>query len=202
MKKLDNIQDLIKFSVDLTPSTFAIFKDRVEIFVESNIKNERKRDEYLEQLKRISIKQWVYYSSYPWINEEEATQNNREASNKWFHRWIENMTRFLLKLKWFLESDLNKVEKIKWNPVISAGTHIQAWGDVIIWDYNKNNINELEKFVELLNTWNHPSKTEIFELLEEFKETNNRSKLVDIFDLLGNSASAWSLLIALSTLIR
>jgi hypothetical protein len=55
MKKLDNIPDLMHFCVNLSPSTFEIFKNRVEIFVESSIKNEIKKDKYLKELEGISI---------------------------------------------------------------------------------------------------------------------------------------------------
>ena len=135
MKK---IEDFIKFSVDLDYATFDIFKDQLEIFIKSKIKNQSERKEYLTKLDGISIEQWVYYSSIPWVNEEEALINNREAKEKWLRWWVEKMLRFVLKLKGFLESDLNKEQKEKIKPVVSAWTHIQAWWDIIIWNHNKN----------------------------------------------------------------
>jgi len=202
MWKLNEIQELIRFAVDLAPATFDIFKDRVEIFVESNIKNERKRSEYLKQLEWISIEQGVYYSSYPGINEEEAAQNNREAADRWFQKWMESMTRFLLKLKWFLESDLNVIENNKEQSFISSWTHIQAGWDIIIWDNNKNTVNEIDKLVELIGQSNLTNKEEVTSMIQEFRDTNDRSKLVDVFSILWNGASINSMIIALSNLLK
>ena len=88
MKK---IEDFIKFSVDLEYTTFDIFKDQLEIFIKSKIKNQAEKEEYLNKLDNISIEQWVYYSSFPWINEEEALINNREAKERGFSKWVEKM---------------------------------------------------------------------------------------------------------------
>jgi hypothetical protein len=54
MKK---IEDFIKFSVDLDYATFDIFKDQLEIFIKSKIKNQSERKEYLTKLDGISIEQ-------------------------------------------------------------------------------------------------------------------------------------------------
>lgn len=197
-----NIDELIKFSVDLTPATFNLFKDRLEIFVESKIKYQRKRDEYLEELKNISIEQWVYYSSYPWINDREAARNNREAKERAFTNWTEEMLRFLLKIKWFLESDLNKEQKEEIKPFISSWTHIHAWWDIIFWNNNKNTINEIDKFLDLIDKSDLDKKSEITELIKEFKKSNDKSKLVDVFSILWNWASINSMIIALSSLIN
>lgn len=197
-----NIEELIKFSVDLNPATFDIFKDRVEIFVESKIVNNKKRDEYLEQLKHISIEQWLYYSSYPWINEEEAYENNKEAKERGFKDWKEEMLRFLLKVKGFLESWLNKKQKEDKKSIITAWHHIHAWWDIIIWNNNKNVINEIDKILDLISRSNLEEKSKITELLEEFKKTNDKTKLVDVFSILWSWASINSMIIALGSLIN
>ncbi len=202
MKKLDNIPDLMHFCVNLSPSTFEIFKNRVEIFVESSIKNEIKKDKYLKELEGISIDTWVYFASYPWDNEGEAQRNNREAEDRAFKEWTNSMAIFLLKIKGFLDSNLNKKEKTKSDSSTNKGAYYRAWGDIIIWDNNKNTINEIDKLIELLNKSWGENKTEIMLLLEEFKQTQDKNKLIDVFSILWNGASINSMIIALSNLLN
>jgi len=54
MKK---IEDFVRFSVDLDYATFDIFKDQLEIFIKSKIKNQSEKEEYLNKLSDISIEQ-------------------------------------------------------------------------------------------------------------------------------------------------
>lgn len=92
----------------------------------------------------------------------------------------------------------------EWNEkkyYISAWTHIQAWWDIIIWDNNKNTINEIEKIIELIEKTDIQNKEEIKKLFNDFKLTQDRSKLVDIFSILWNGASINSMLVALSSLL-
>ena len=103
---MKTIEDFVEFSVDLNYATFDLFKDQLEIFIKSKIKNQSEKEEYLTKLYNISIEQWVYYSSIPWID-EDAEENNRKAKKEWLSRWLEEMVRFVIKLKGFLESDLN-----------------------------------------------------------------------------------------------
>ncbi|MFK7780034.1 MAG: hypothetical protein QM490_02705 [Candidatus Gracilibacteria bacterium] len=104
----------------------------------------------------------------------------------------------MIKLKVQKEGD----ELEEKNHFISAGTHIQAGGDIIIGDNNKNITNEVDKLVDLINKGTIDNKEEIKELLEEFKKTNDKSKLVDAFSILGSGASISSMIIALSNLIN
>ena len=104
------------------------------------------------------------------------------------------MTKLEVEKEWYEEK--NSI------PFISAWTHIQAWWDIIIWDYNKNTINEIDEIIKILDKKDIENKEEIKKLLEEYKKTKDRSKLVDIFSILWSSASINSMLIALNNLIN
>lgn len=115
---MKNIKDLIKTLVNIQPCISGIFKDHVEIFVESKIKDSKKREKYLKELEKISL-------------EEDE--------------WKEEMLRFLFKVKAFLSSGMNKKQKWEMKPAISAWTHIHAWWDIIVWNNNKNIFSNLSK---------------------------------------------------------
>jgi hypothetical protein len=97
---------------------------------------------------------------------------------------------------------LNKKEKTKSDSSTNKGAYYRAWGDIIIWDNNKNTINEIDKLIELLNKSWGENKTEIMLLLEEFKQTQDKNKLIDVFSILWNGASINSMIIALSNLLN
>lgn len=154
MKK---IEDFVRFSVDLDYATFDIFKDQLEIFIKSKIKNQSEKEEYLNKLSDISIEQWVFYSGYPWIDEDEALENNRESKEIAFREWTEKMVKFVLKLKWFLESDLNND---KWNKI----------SDNLLKNINPDIYSHIEK---LYNDWHYANAVE-----ESYKIT--RRKLFEL----------------------
>lgn len=104
----------------------------------------------------------------------------------------------ITKLEAFKDWEENLISQ----PYISAWTYIQAWWDIIVWNNNKNITNEIDKFIELLNKNNIDKKDEIIKLLEEYRKTQDKNKIVDIFSILWNWASISSMIIALSTLIK
>lgn len=97
------------------------------------------------------------------------------------------------------KEEFNHLFKIEVNNISDVTNSI-----ISIWNNNKveNINNEIEKFIDVINKKNIDKKDEIKLLLEEFKNNNNKSNLIDIFSILWNWASINSMIIALSTLIK
>ncbi|MDP2090971.1 MAG: hypothetical protein Q8K30_05245 [Candidatus Gracilibacteria bacterium] len=196
-----DFKQLMEFAVNTTITDFFLVKNQAEIFIESNVKNKAKREKFLNELEGITMDQGIYYRGTLGGNDSKVIENNRIAQKKGQERGSEELTRLLLKIKQFLNSDLNMEEKES-KKLFSGFTNVKAGGDIIIGDNNKNIINDIEKLLELINKSGLDKKSEIIALLDEFKKSNDKNKLVDIFSILGNGASISSLIVALSGLVN
>ncbi|NVP17559.1 hypothetical protein HUU51_02470 [Candidatus Gracilibacteria bacterium] len=87
--------------------------------------------------------------------------------------------------------EVNNVSDIN-NSVISIGNNNKI----------ENINNEIDKILEIIEKNNLDRKDDIKALLNEFKSTNDKNKLVDVFSILGSGASINSMIIALSSLIN
>ena len=147
---------------------------------------------YIKELQGISFSPMVF----------PANERYRTSSwNWWKNSYLNTLKTIIDELELDIWEPIINNKKENDNSLISNWTHIQAWWDVIIWDNNKKTINEIDKLLGLLNKWNIDNKVEIKELLEEFKKTKDKSKLVDVFSVLWSWASINSMIIALSSLI-
>lgn len=198
------IEDLIEKTKFLTENNFELIKDSVDTFILANIENRDKRKKYLDELSSISIEQSVYYRSIPWINDFEANVNNLKAKQDWFNRWKNELINLLEKIKFFLESNINyKVEEKKESKNIVINTLNNHWNFALEnnWTQNIQNINnEIDKIIKLLETKNFSNKDELKNLLEEFKETQDKSKLEKVVTNLASVSWIWSLITSIIAL--
>ncbi len=179
-----------------------IVKDEIETFILTHIKNKTKQELYIKELKWISFSASVYVMEDDYFNPWWKEQN-KQAEIQWFNRWRNELNNLLIKIETFLNSEINIEEKNNDSiPLISAWLNISAWWDIIIWSNNKNIINEIDDFLKIIEEKNIDNKEEIKSLLEEFKDTKDKNKLVNIFSILWNWASIGSMIIALSNLIK
>lgn len=158
-------------------------------------------------------KSWNFSMCYDLkdINQNDLQELLRTPSkNKYLVKWWNSTNAWYLTVKltstwiryrenWFKFD--KELEENK-SHYISAWTHIQAWWDIIIWNNNKNIINEIDKLLEVIEKSHIDNKEGIKALLIEFQKTQDKTKLVDVFSILWSWASINSMIIALSTLIK
>lgn len=181
-----------------------IIKEEIDIFINTYIKNEYKRNNYIEELKYSS------FNSYSTELENEYfnpwwTERNRQSEIRWFNNWKKELNDLLVKIELFLQSNINIEEKKTKAPNININTLNNHWNFALqnnwIQDLSIIN-NEIEKFLELIEKNDINNKEEIKNLLNEFQKTNDKGKIVDIFSILWNWASINSMIIALNSLIN
>lgn len=181
-----------------------IIKEEIYIFINTYIKNEYKRNNYIEELKYSS------FNSYSTELENEYfnpwwTERNRQSEIRWFNNWKKELNDLLVKIELFLQSNINIEEKKTKTPNININTLNNHWNFALqnnwIQDLSIIN-NEIEKFLELIEKNDINNKEEIKNLLNEFQKTNDKGKIVDIFSILWNWASINSMIIALNSLIN
>lgn len=181
-----------------------IIKEEIDIFINTYIKNEYKRNNYIEELKYSS------FNSYSTELENEYfnpwwTERNRQSEIRWFNNWKKELNDLLVKIELFLQSNINIEEKKTKTPNININTLNNHWNFALqnnwIQDLSIIN-NEIEKFLELIEKNDINNKEEIKNLLNEFQKTNDKGKIVDIFSILWNWASINSMIIALNSLIN
>lgn len=188
------INNISKINID-------VVKDEIETFILTSIKNKIKQESYIKELKWISFSTSIFVMEDDYFNPWWKEQN-RQAETQWFNIWRRELNNLLIKIETFLNSEINIEENNNSTPLIPAWMNIHAWWDIIIWNNNKNIINEIDDFLKLIEEKNINKKEEIKSLLEEFKDTKDKNKLVNIFSILWNWASIGSMIIALSNLIK
>lgn len=97
------------------------------------------------------------------------------------------------------KEEFNHLFKIEVNNISDINNSV-----ISIWNNNKieNINNEIDKILEIIEKNNLDRKDDIKALLNEFKSTNDKNKLVDVFSILWSWASINSMIIALSSLIN
>lgn len=181
-----------------------IIKDEIDTFICTYIINKNKRSKYVEELKYISFDSVMYELDDDYFNPWWA-ERNRQAEVKWFLKGKKELLDLLLKIESFLESEINIKEKQEEKLHININTLNNNWNFAIKNEWEQSFLlinNEIDKIIELLNKKDIEKKDEIKLLLEEYKKTEDRSKLVDVFSILWSWASINSMLIALSSLIN
>ncbi|MFZ2151377.1 MAG: hypothetical protein WAZ12_01190 [Candidatus Absconditicoccaceae bacterium] len=188
------INNISKINID-------VVKDEIETFILTSIKNKIKQESYIKELKGISFSTSIFVMEDDYFN-PGGKEQNRQAETQGFNIGRRELNNLLIKIETFLNSEINIEENNNSTPLIPAGMNIHAGGDIIIGNNNKNIINEIDDFLKLIEEKNINKKEEIKSLLEEFKDTKDKNKLVNIFSILGNGASIGSMIIALSNLIK
>ena len=119
----------------------------------------------------------------------------RDFSNRWYHR-IELTN---LGIRYF-ENWFKFDREIEKNSV-NININENHWNVSGINNWSQNINNQIDEIIKLLNKKEIDKKEEIILLLEEYKKTEDKNKIVDIFTILWSWASINSMLLALSSLI-
>lgn len=127
---------LLKTKVNnISGNNLELFKDDIDIFIRTYVKNNEKKNTYLKELNLINFSRGVTEYQNETIN-PWSTQRNEKNSYNWLIKWRNNLNDLIIKIENFLQSDINKEDEIK--PIISAWTYIKAWWNIIVWNDNKN----------------------------------------------------------------
>ncbi len=201
IKKLEEIKLKVN---NINNSNIEIIKDEVDTFISTYIKNSEKKDIYKKELKSLYFGASVYVieDDYfnPWWREK-----NRQSEINWFIKWRQKFLNLIKKIENFLESEINIEEKKDIKSNINIWTLNNHWSFSFEnnWIQNNQNVNnQIDEIIKILDKKNIENKEEIKKILNEFQQTQDKSKLVDVFSILWNWASINSMIIALSSLIN